>query len=266
MIAYTERAISLPNQTLYYYKAGSGSAALIAFHGFGQDHHAFDLWCSRLANKYTLYLVDLPFHGKSTWQDSTSPLRKPDWQKVLTALSEQENISTFSLAGFSLGGKFALASLEAFPQATQELFLIAPDGLAPNFWYSLATYPLLFRKVFRGMIRHQGRFAALTTMAKHLRLADNWILRFAENQMNTVDKRARVYNTWVVFRHLRFDPDQVKRLIEENRVRVAVFAGKYDRVIPPAKLKPQLNRLNHVSFHVLDCGHNSLVNEVVRFL
>ena len=40
----------------------------------------------------------------------------------------KENISRFDVAGFSMGGRFALATLEAFPEKIGNVFLIAPDG------------------------------------------------------------------------------------------------------------------------------------------
>lgn len=261
-----EHSISMPGQTLFYYKAGSGALPLIVFHGFGQRHRVFAPWIPHLEKKYTLIFVDLYFHGKSTWADAHRALEKETWKEVIGLILKQENIATFSLAGYSLGAKFALATLEAFPAAVIELYLIAPDGITRNFWYSMATGSATLRKLFKGMIGHERRFARLAWVAKTLRLVDRTTLRFAANHMNTVAKRERVYNVWVVFRHLRFDMRGVSAIINRHGIRVTVIAGRYDRIVAPHSLKGPLKRLKNISFHVVGTGHNDLVTAAIPFL
>jgi pimeloyl-ACP methyl ester carboxylesterase len=77
--------------------------------------------------------------------------------------------------------------------------------------------------------------------------------------MDTPAKRARVYNTWVVFRHLKFDMNHLLRMMEAYGTRVIVITGHYDRIIPPQRLEPVFKRLKNVTFHVLETGHNSLL-------
>lgn len=266
MDAYSERSIVLPGSTIFYYLAGSGATPLIVFHGFGQTHHAFQPWLSTLGKKFRLILVDLYFHGKSTWNHPELPLEKSEWQAVMSILLSREDLPRFSVAGFSLGGKFALATIEAFPGQVDALYLIAPDGVRPVFWYTLATWPWPMRALFKSMISHERRFARLTRMARVLGLADKKVLRFAENQMDTAAKRARVYSTWVVLRHLRFDMNEIVRLIEDHAVMVVVITGRYDRIIPPQRLRPYFKRLKNVTFHVLETGHNNLLQAAASIL
>src|SRR5690606_8012102 len=149
MNVYSERSIALPGSVLSYYVAGSGNLPLVAFHGFGQTHKAFYSWLDAVGSQYRLILVDLYFHGKSTWDDPDTPLEKNTWKEVMSTLFAREGISTCSVAGFSLGGKFALATFEAFPGQVRALYLIAADGIRPSFWYTLATWPLPMRALFR---------------------------------------------------------------------------------------------------------------------
>lgn len=259
MEAFSERSIALPDGTIFYYIAGTGTAPLIAFHGFGQSHKAFQSWLDALKNKFRLILVDLYFHGKSTWTDPETALEKGRWKEVMAMLLAQENLSTFSVAGFSLGGKFALATLEAFPEKVDAIYLIAPDGIRNMFWYTLATWPRPMRALFKSTIHHEKRFTRLTGVARALGLANKKVLRFAENQMDTPAKRARVYYTWVVLRHLKFDMKKVVRTMTEHNTRVVVITGRYDRIIRPRRLKPVFKRLRNATFHVLETGHNHLL-------
>ncbi|HEY8511057.1 MAG TPA: alpha/beta hydrolase [Cyclobacteriaceae bacterium] len=259
MNVYSERSIALPGSVLSYYVAGSGNLPLVAFHGFGQTHKAFYSWLDAVGSQYRLILVDLYFHGKSTWDDPDTPLEKNTWKEVMSTLFAREGISTCSVAGFSLGGKFALATFEAFPGQVRALYLIAADGIRPSFWYTLATWPLPMRALFRSLISHEKRFTKLTRVAKALGLADKKVLRFAENQMDTPARRERVYNTWVVLRRLKFDMSHLTRMMEAYDTRVVVITGRYDRIIPPHRVEPVFKRLKNATFHVLETGHNSLL-------
>lgn len=266
MNVYTERFISIPGATLFYYTAGSGPVPLLVFHGFGQTHKAFDPWIGALEQKYTLILVDLFFHGRSSWEDVDTPLRKDAWKRMIKLIMEQEKVTSFSLAGYSLGGKFALATLEAWPNAVKEVYLIAPDGITPNFWYSLATGSGPLRKLFHSMIRNERRFTTLTSIARQFRVTDKGIIRFAETQMDTSAKRERVHNTWVAFRHLKFNLRDLSELLHRFSIPAAVIAGKYDRIVPPERLAAALNRLKKARLHVVASGHNDLIAAALPFL
>ncbi|MFM8740043.1 MAG: alpha/beta fold hydrolase, partial [Cytophagales bacterium] len=181
---------------LHYWHEGNGARVLLLFHGFGQHHRAFESWVEALGYQYTLYSFDLFFHGQSHWH-SREALEKTDWQEIMTLFFKQESITDFELVGFSMGGKFALATLELFPTKVKKITLLAPDGIKTSFWYSLATYPIATRHLFKGMILHPNRMRILTRFLRALRLVDKGLLRFAENQMNTEEKRRRVYYSWV---------------------------------------------------------------------
>ncbi len=118
-----------------------GPGILLAFHGFGQSQHYFSSLATSLEKNYTVYSFDLFYHGRSHWPDSEQPLSKEFWKEMITAFLQEQQIDRFSLVGFSLGGKFVLATLEALPERTDEILFIAPDGIRTSFWYSLATYP-----------------------------------------------------------------------------------------------------------------------------
>lgn len=246
--------------------SGHGPEPLLLFHGFGQDHRAFASHFEMLLPDYTVYAFDLYFHGQSTWGPGETPLSKKYWKEIFSAFLAQQNLTRFSLGGFSLGGKFVLATLEAFPEKVNAVFLMAPDGVKTSFWYSLATYPVMFRKLFKSMIVHPSRFTTLTRAFLTLGIVDKGLLRFAEHQMNTPEKRHQVYCSWVVFRDLRFDLRHVALLINTNAISLTLTAGKYDKVIRPKNMRRLLRHVKTYRFEILECGHNGLVRASIPFL
>ncbi|MBL0744548.1 alpha/beta fold hydrolase [Chryseolinea lacunae] len=251
--------------TLHYTVSGHGPEPLLLFHGFGQDHRAFATHLEVLASHYTVYAFDLYFHGQSKWGLGEQPLTKPYWKKILQAFLDQQRLTRFSLGGFSLGGKFVLATLEAFPEKINAVFLMAPDGVKTSFWYSLATYPVMFRRFFKSMIVHPSRFTTLTRTFLTLGVVDKGLLRFAEHQMNTPEKRQQVYCSWVVFRDLRFNLRHIASLVNTHNISFTLTSGKYDKVIRPANMHRLLRHVKTHRFEVLECGHNALVRESIHY-
>lgn len=262
----TERFLHYKESSLHYTRMGSGAKILLIFHGFGQDHKVFHSLTESLSGIYTIYLFDLYFHGKSEWGYGETPLEKKHWQETMGQFLTENGIDKFCLAGFSLGGKFVLSTLESFPAKTEEVFLLAPDGIKTSFWYSLATYPVMFRKIFKSMIRHHGRFMTIVNGLKFLGLMDKGLIRFAEHQMNTEEKRRRVYYSWVVFRRLGFNMDQIAALINEYGIPFTLITGKYDKVIKSRKMEGLTKRLKKFRSVVVESGHNGLIEASIPYL
>lgn len=251
---------------VHYVKAGNGKHPLLVFHGFGQDHTLYVPLVKSLSKKYTLYIIDLFFHGKSEWNEEERPLDKTTWNNILRVLFQEHQIADFSIMAYSLGGKFALATIEGFPTQVHEVFLLAPDGIKTSFWYSLATYPKALRKFFKSMIFRHERFLMIANKLNEYNLVDKGLIRFADYQMNTETKRKRVYYTWVVFRHLTFDLKKIADLINQNDIHVTMIVGKYDKVIRPENMHRLLKHIRKYKLEILDSGHTGLIAEGLHLL
>lgn len=254
-----DRFVQTENTALHYTVVGSGNKTLLLFHGFGQSNEIFQPLAQALSSTYTLYIFDLYFHGKSKWANDETPLEKEEWKRIMNSFLVENMLEKFSVGGFSLGGKFAMTTVEAFPEKTEALFLIAPDGIKTSFWYSIATYPILFRKLFKSMITKPGRFKAIASVIQSIGLVDKGLIRFAEHQMNTQEKRNQVYYSWVVFRRIVFDLDKLAKLLNDHCIPVTMVTGRYDKVILSRNMNRFTEKLNHPQVEVLESGHNGLV-------
>jgi pimeloyl-ACP methyl ester carboxylesterase len=250
---------------LHYAKAGNGDKHMLIFHGFGQDISAFDYLTRSLAKHFSFYVFDLYFHGKSEWAHGEQVLSKKEWRETMATFLADNKIDRFSVAGFSLGGKFVLATLEAYANRVDKIFLIAPDGIKTSFWYSLATYPFFLRKFFKSMIFHPERFLRIAEFLNKKGVVDNGLIRFAEWQMGSEEKRFRVYYSWVVFRHLAFSQRKIARLINEQNIDFTLIVGKYDKVIEPKNMESFLKKLSRYRYEVLNNGHTGLINQSLPY-
>lgn len=256
--------ISFKDSTLHYSKAGAGKKTLLLFHGFGQSLRIYDDWIPQLSEEFTLYSFDIFFHGNSQWAHDENPLQKESWKQIMDQFLTENRIDRFGVLGFSMGGKFALACLEAFPDRIEKIYLLAPDGIKTSFWYSLATYPHAFRKLFKSMIEHHQRFKTVAQVALKLHLIDKGVMRFVEHQMNTEEKRKLVYYSWVVFRHLQFDLDKIAAILNTHHIPMTLIIGKYDKIITKKNMEPFVKKLHTIQFKVIEAGHNDLIAKAVR--
>ncbi len=251
---------------LNYSINGNGKTPLLAFHGFGQSKEVYLPFSELLGDEYTVYAFDIYYHGNSEWKDRNQALEKQDWEVILKSFLEKHQIEKFAVVGYSMGGKFALASLELFPRKIKEFLLIAPDGIKTSFWYSLATYPNSFRRFFRAMIVKPKYFYQILTFTKKMGLVDKSLLKFANTQMNTREKRRRVYLTWVVFRHLKFDLKLIAFLINQNKIPMMMFTGKYDKIITSDNMMDLLKHVKEYEHVILEAGHNTLIAHTAKHL
>jgi pimeloyl-ACP methyl ester carboxylesterase len=249
---------------LHYVWHGTGDKVLLTFHGFGQSGSAMFPLDHPLGSAYRICHIDAFYHGESYWKEELGPLSKKHWRMIMEAFLVRENISRFDMAAFSMGGKFLMATMEAFPNQVDHLMLIAPDGIKTNTWYSLASYPILFRSYFRSMIVKPWRFYNLINILKKLGVLDKGIAKFASTQMDTRRKRRRVYYAWVMFRHLTFNKRKLAKLINQHDVRVDFYIGRYDKIITEEGMSILSKHLHCINIHVLESGHNQLIKETAK--
>ena len=262
----TEGHIKFGEHILHFYRYGHGEKAFIAFHGFGQGGEYLAPFESALGHEYTIYAFDLFFHGKSYYADVSQALEKQELGDILQAFFKQEQIDQFDVLGYSMGGKFALSCIELFPESIQTAYLIAPDGIKTSFWYSLATYPQIFRDLFHKIIKKPEIFWKITKTANSLRIVDKSILKFAKSQMKTEEQRQRVYFTWVIFRHLKFNLKDIAEIINTHKIDLKMITGAYDKIVTTENMRLLLKHLDDYEEIVLDTGHNHLIRETAEYI
>lgn len=260
----TDRIVYL-NSELFYYKEGTGSKTILLFHGFGQDHRVFENWIEVLRDEYTIYTFDLYFHGNSNWTNPWA-LKKEDWKKILQLFFVQEKIDSFYIAGFSIGAKFVLATPELFPEQVKKIILIAPDGITTNVWYTLATSTSFMRALFRSMTLRPKRLQALIEFLRFFHFEDQSLLRFAASQVNTEERRQRVYRSWVYFRHLNCNLKELSLLLNSKNIPVTFIVGKTDNVISAERIIGFARTLYNCQIEILNAAHNDLITKGIDFI
>ncbi|WP_448518390.1 alpha/beta fold hydrolase [Rhodoflexus sp.] len=245
---------------LHYRTFGSGEKVLIAFHGFGQDSNFFAPLAQAFP-QYTVYAIDLFFHGKSHWPEPSQPLSFDLWRALFAELLATHQITRFDLMGFSMGGRIALVTYELFAAQIDCLWLLAPDGIKANAWYRIATRNRLLHGLFQYITAENANiFHYSVRVLEKRRLLHPMLAKLAQQQMRTPELRKRVYHTWMLYRHLEPNLTAVGDAVRQHQTQVHIATGAYDRVIRPKYMQKLTALLGKFCTHtVYPCGHQGIL-------
>jgi pimeloyl-ACP methyl ester carboxylesterase len=252
---------------LHYDRLGHGPHILLAFHGAGQTGRAcFQPFADHLSQYYTIYAFDLFFHGQSPGtgdEDSQTepPITKSCWKQMVEVFLDEKRISRFDVAGFSLGGRFAMATAEALPGSVDRLILMAPDGVMEHSLYRIATRHRLGRWLYRQLTHRPEPFFTAAALIEKGRILPRRTVRFVRHMMQTPEQRRQIYNSWICFRTLSFSIPTLYDTLRSYRVDVWLFVGKYDPMLPARRFRVLSDRLASDRFVILESGHTRLVEK-----
>lgn len=223
------------NSTVSYSCFGNGRKVIFCFHGYGEDNKAWRFLEKYAGGDFTFYSIDLPFHGKTEWNEGLNftqhDLLAIVKEIILVSGKPVTDNQQISLAGFSLGGRMALSLYQAIPGQVAKLVLIAPDGLKVNFWYWLATQTWAGNRFFAFTMKRPGWFLGILRLMNTLGLVNASIFKFVTHYIGNPGVRKLLYMRWTAFRKLKPDLKKIKSQIQENHTPVRLVYGKHDRII-----------------------------------
>jgi len=252
-----------------YETFGSGKKIMLAFHGFGNSSSDFRVFEATLGKVYTIHSFSLPYHGKSHIDASAEAkvCSKDELRDLFLLFFRQHHITTFSLMGYSLGGKIALQLLEFFPERVISIFLFAPDGIRNNWSSGFVTRNTLGKKIYGRIIDDPSRFFHLVKLLKKMNLLHEKLSEFLHQSLNTREKRQQVWDVWLCFRDIRPDIRKIQHTINEKDITVHLYFGKYDRIIPPSIGENFMKGLkNRNGLHVVEMGHVMIRDKMNQYL
>ncbi|MGY6522632.1 MAG: alpha/beta fold hydrolase [Mongoliitalea sp.] len=246
---------------LAYYKHGNGPRVSLLFHGFGQNSKAYQGFLNLRKSDETYLVIDIFYHGQSSWNSVHQKLTKEIWRTILLQLMQQENFEKFHLVGYSMGGKFCLVSYELFPNYVQSLLLMAPDGIKTGFWYNMATFPGVFNRLFKHVVFHPERFFKTMDILYSIGILESSFIKFVKSQMQTRTMRAQVYFTWNVFKTLQPELGTIIRQLRLSQTSITLVTGKYDKMVTSKNLEKFSSKIPQIQCLELESGHNTLIED-----
>ncbi len=253
---------------LFYRKIGVGKRVVIAFHGFtknSKDYLLFENFCKE---KYTIYAIDLFYHGKTTfnskdWRSFTKLQLKNIFENFLLKIKAER----FEVIGYSMGGRLALFLMEQFSSRIDHIYLLAPDGLKINFWNWLVTSTKAGKGIYGLTISNPGIVYGISNTGKKLNLLPAAINKFLNINFKTKGMRLRVYRVWQLYRFITFKQHELKKIILNNNLKMDLVIGHKDPVVAPKMVKDFAKYVGpNVSLHTIKAGHDLFRPHVIEYL
>ncbi|MBX3254856.1 MAG: alpha/beta hydrolase [Chitinophagaceae bacterium] len=261
--------VTYKHSRIHYIRVDGGSELLVCLHGFGETAESFWPLIQALKNKYTIVAIDMPFHGKSVWNEGLNVTTR-DLLAIIGSIPVLQQ-KKFSLMGYSMGGRVALYLYQHVPQKIKQLILLATDGLKINGWYRLATQSKPGNRLFLHFMKHPGLFFAGTTLLNKMRCINRGVYNYVTQYLRQKDKREELYTIWTAMRNIRPNVRLIKKLVQKNQTSVILIYGEFDRVIRyPTGNAFKKGMEEYCVLHLLKCGHRILheknVTAIASFL
>lgn len=252
-------SISLGASTVRVHRFGQGPRLVIAFHGFGESGESFGLFEELLGGDMTFYAPDLPLHGTTTWKEKY--LQTADLNALVKQLAERHGVASFSLLGYSMGGKVALCLIPPFIGKLERVILAAPDGLRPNRIYSFVTRNAFGKLLFRYITYHPGLFRIILSCGVRFSLMNESIYKFVQQHMRDEKMRKLVFGSWNCMKKIKPDMARIMPCIQKYQLPVALYFGRYDRIFPPGT-GDGFKAMAAVEVKITESGHQLMTPEV----
>ncbi len=246
---------------LSYIQVGDGPNVWLTFHGFAQTKLEFAKLAGGIADSHRIYCFDLFFHGDSLWLDGDMVLTPSRWKIFMEKFLAQENIQHFNIAAFSLGGKFALLTLSAFPDRVNKISLIAADGVKTTIWFKLARYRFI-RDQLKGLMVNASFFYKAIKWVERTGIIDKQVTNFARLQMEHRKRRRRLFYSWMVFREIKPDIPHLAKLMNDHNIELMVVLGQFDPLMTTKTMRPLWKRVANKQMLIFPTGHYTLMREI----
>jgi pimeloyl-ACP methyl ester carboxylesterase len=255
--------INIEGSKLSYLKSGNGKKILITFHGFGQNSDSFQPIEKAFPN-YQFIHINLFFHGKSHLDPHHRPLSLSRWIAIFDAFLKHENITSFSLAGFSIGCRFIYSISQKYADRINNIFLLAPEGEKFNFWYgiSVSVFPWLLKY----FILHPHLFFSILQMMESLNIINKTTVKFAKSQMKLRSQRWQVMSTWLNFRLLKLSLKHWSNIINQHDISIQIMIGTGDYIVPAKGAINIQRQLQKGKLHRVKANHYNLIKKSAEYL
>lgn len=251
---------------IHYVRSGHDGIPLICFHGYGEEATTFGWLAPHLAPGHALIAIDLPFHGRTVWNEDHD-MRPDDLMQIVETILEASPhpdtpIQRPQLLGYSLGGRIALSLYQLDPAYFQKVVLLAPDGLRMNPWYWFATQTRAGNLFFRFTMQKPGWFFGILRAANKLGLVNSSVFKFVNHYIGDPEVRRSLFQRWTGLRRFRPSLKKIRHAILQQHTPFRLVFGRFDRIIKPGPGQRFCASIaNHGRIRTIRSGHQLLQPE-----
>lgn len=195
--AHHSHYIQINGTRVHYIKEGRGDP-LILLHGGGTWMYTWRSNISELAQRFTVFAVDMPGFGLTTTEKPFMPT-EDYYADFIKAFLDAQSLKSVYIVGSSWGGGWALRFAQRYPAYAKKLVLISTAGLfyhrlrRPTFLWNLITYPVIGRLVSRYAVTPSILMAQYKSLLAQPKSADKHAGRELYIGLQNPDNRRVLY-------------------------------------------------------------------------
>lgn len=252
--------IELPEGKIPVYRFGDGAKLMIALHGFESNGQAYAEWAEILGNQYTICAPDLPFHGQSVWRQNN--FNSADMETLILAIAAQEQQSSYTLCGFSLGARIIVCTAPHLATQIEDCILLAPAGIGS---YD-KVIPLFLQNILERLLAWTTAFKFIVDQLHRLGWLSNFHKRYAEVQIYPADRRYRLFRLFNSI--LDFSTTKAGRhtFWQTTNTSLKLILGARDKMVPNDKIKAYFAQTPQCASIIIDAKHDLVNKQVAKLL
>jgi hypothetical protein len=116
------------------------------------------------------------------------------------------------------------------------------------------------------LLKNNYKFHGFAGLLSRMGIVHESVLKFAKIMVDTPEKQEQLYQSWVGFRTLNFDLKQLAQFLNNQDIKVKIFMGKHDKLLPIPNIYPLTKYLKNVELIILESTHGRLVDKTITYL
>lgn len=264
MLATTPISIEIAGNLIHGQQFGKGPKVLIAFHGFGQDHRFFQPLATLIQSEYTIWALDLPFHGHTNVQlDAFQPLFIAE---IIAAIYNRTGHVPLGVMGFSYGARILLGSLPYIKSYINQLIILSPEGIATNQRFWLDLIPISGRKLISKSLKQTDWLIQIGQFLNRNKLLGDFSVRFLKRYLASDQRRSQLFQSWIALGHFPVHKKQLINTLKEYKQHTLWILGEQDSIINVQRVAKYVHTLPYASLYIIEGNHFLQWNTVENIL
>lgn len=249
--------------TLEFQEMSQGKKKMLCFNGYGKVAKDFEVYHDFFAKDIQAVVLHLPFHGNGDWYLQEKKANKQH-NELLEAFFkhlkwENEELHLFA---YSIGARYTFALTALFPSKIKSVYLLAPDGIYPNFISHYATFNKYGKKLMNGFISHAGFIIFILKFLNYFKILSDNDFAFFMRKIKTKEDRVMLQKVW---KEVYTTTPNFKEILAHpifNKIEWHIFLGKDDKVFPYGRMKKLIPQKKNISIYSWQSGHAMLKESI----
>ena len=251
---------NIGDNPIHFLRWGNGPELLIAIPGYGERAATYNEWECSLAEHFTCYALDLPFHGSSQWKNQF--FKPADLIRIIESIREKEAGKPISLAAYSMGGRLLLSSLPLIDFPIHRLILIAPDGIYTPGLNAYMQFAGLATPLSSFLLNRPSLSGGILSVLFRLKLLNRRNLLFLQRQLIHDHRRVRLLFWSQSLPHFPVKKSNIIHFMNSSIDRTILVTGKKDQVVPAKGLRRFGKKLRHCTVIEINSNHQILEQSI----